>query len=409
MSAAPPDYSKKPLLPKWLAAIFLALAGVTAGGVALSPDARQFLEDSVAGVRSTPPPSVTLRLDDRLPALPDDVLQDPDLEVWDDHRVIWSLGYSSDGPVPAPTSMSNRTIVCDNAQAPWGDYGPLWGARCYNIEGLIQDLTLARVGDWTTGREGHGFYFNWLGDLTLRRVRMLQVGGQGLQTCFRPRETAVAPPGWPSPDSWLTLEDCEFIDCGQINAGAAVRSSWPVSLFATGGSVKLDGVTVRTELEPFEVKGKQYRSHGALFVGPPRSAAADPDTLPVEGPVAVDHAGDWVYWAGWKSKGTTFNGYFRTPVAEIIDLVVEVTDSDREELHFRNVGVIFLDNPNIVEHGGEADVVVTLDCGSFTVFETVHPLTIYFTPEENPHRKSDAVEVVRVPAGGSYSWENLYD
>jgi hypothetical protein len=282
-----------------------------------------------------------------------------------------------------PESIWNRTVIFNDDAAPWGEHGPMRASREVNVTGVAKGITYWRPGDWTMGRDGHGFYWNVLGDVTLEGCAVVEGGGQAFQLVSRPGETGIPwadDPDDPTPEAdtvternalgTLTLRDCRAIDCGQIERGMMVHSSYPVSIFNPGQRVEIDGLVIRCEFPELRDKyDKPFRSRGGLFLGPGQIPTA------------------------------------RTPVAWIRGLDVEVTKADRQELVLWGVDEVHVIEPRIVDHGGAADVAIVVQgesaVGRVEIVATQTPLRVHLHAN-HPHRPP--IETVEVPAGGDFTW-----
>lgn len=265
-------------------------------------------------------------------------------------------------------ALSDRRVVFNNARASgWEEHGPKWGLRVYNVAGLLENLELWRVGDWTQGREGHAFYGNVAGDLTIRDLTAVQCGGQAVQVVWRVAETRLPRTLWPTAANLITLERVTAIDCGMINDGAAVRASWPVSIFATGARVHVKDLEVRTRLPVFDGgTAGPSRSHGVLV-------------------------------NTWGEEGR------RTPELVIDGLSGLVVQSDRPEIRATAAGDVVLRRNSLREEGG--DGVCTLafveDCASLLVEESSAPVRILFAKADKPWT---TVREVMVSPGARFTW-----
>ncbi|HKJ02071.1 MAG TPA: hypothetical protein VJ997_06435, partial [Longimicrobiales bacterium] len=148
------------------AAAAVVLAALAGGSVMLTQDATgKITARAVLDVQPKPEaveleytPDAVFRpggLYDLLPPLSHEALVGAQKWPGDPWDTAFSFGYKSPKIVPAPASMSHVSYVANNAAAPWGEppaHGPLWGARAYNVGGVITDLTISRVGDWSNGR-----------------------------------------------------------------------------------------------------------------------------------------------------------------------------------------------------------------------------------------------------------------
>lgn len=234
---------------------------------------------------------------------------------------------------PFPTSKwKGRRLLGNDAAAAWGDHGPLWMCRLYDVVGLIDDLHIMRPGDYAKGREGHGIYFNLMGDVTVRDYHAIQCGGQALQVVSpweRTKETAVPQAEWPTSANALSIERIYARDCGIINVGLAVRASWPIALYGLPCAIHLGGGAVETLESPeFSHHGQTYRSHGALFVGQPAQGKRVPKLTGVSfrtDLIAPDRedfrlwAVDLVEFEGFAAARTGLSGFREQPVLAIVD------------------------------------------------------------------------------------------
>lgn len=309
---------------------------------------------------------------------------------------LWMAGWNSANIVKFPASLSGRTIVWNSTEAPWGnDYGPLWGIRSYNVGGTLRDFTQYRVGDFHKGREGHAIYLNVYGDVLLERVIAKQCGAQFAQIVWRPGETKIKPELWDHADRTVRIVDCASIDNGAINEGNAVRASWPLAYYGPGQSIELIRFKVRTKLEPFKISGNPGRqSHGAVFIGP---GTSQPSNLDPNAPGNFVFAGDVV-------NEDTLQCYGRTPKALIVDLDVEVWNSDREEVRLWNVGDALVDSARIVDHGGVADLVIVNDCGRVEIREPENDISVRVVSRFKPYGSPLSTHKVR--AGETWVWPN---
>ena len=285
----------------------------------------------------------------------------------DQWTVLYDGGcWDSDRVCELPTAeLAGRTVVFDDAAASWGEHGPKWGLRVYNATGVLRGLTLWRAGDFSEGREGHGGYFSAFQDLTIEDCAFIQCGAQGLQIVWRSHETKIPPETWNQAAHVVTVRNVRMQDCGQINAGSAVRASWPCTIFAPGQAIVVDRLTVRTRFKPYaDGQHPLIESHGALFIGP----------------------GD---------------EYRRTPKARVEGLDCEVWNSDRQELVLWAQDDALVLRPLIVDHGGRAEIAIVDDCGRVEIREPLEPLTVGIYAG-HPHQP--ARETFEVPAGGTFVW-----
>jgi len=314
------------------------------------------------------------------------------------------LGWNASALVTIPDAWSGeRAIVWNNTKPGWGgagDRGPLWGRRGYNMAGTLENLVQRRVGNWTKGKEGHALYLNPAGDVLIRNVHAIECGAQWGQFAWRPKETRLPLELWPlNTGAVLRIEDSSAIDCGAINAGDAVRASWPLAFYATGHELEVVRFKVRTKLPPFTQNGNPGRqAHGAVFVGPGTSSRIN-----YSGPDAVEYAGDTVRYTATGSNGSdSFQVYARTPKATLEGLDIELWNSDREEVRLWNVGEALLIAPRIVEHGGTADVVIVDDCGRVEIRDAVTELRVRIKSAATPYGPTTAS--YKVAAGDSFVW-----
>jgi hypothetical protein len=168
--------------------------------------------------------------------------------------------------------LSGGRYACNNNAASWGEHGPKWFLRNYNVAGGLADMLVWRVGDWSQGREGHVCYFNVQGDLVIKNLIGVQHGAQLVQLVWRDHETALPQSMWPvnNPNSTVTLQDLVSVDGGLINLGMAVRASWPISFFNPGHKfLMIDGFKQRTNhAVPFPTTtAGPKRSHGGILTG----------------------------------------------------------------------------------------------------------------------------------------------
>ena len=312
-----------------------------------------------------------------LGAIPDDELRGA---VYGGPFGYWSKGacWTSDKVCAFPPELWGATVIYNNAAASWGEHGPKWGSREYNVTGVIEGVSMWRPGDWTKGREGHAWYLNVYRDLTFRNCNVSEAGACAYYFEWRDGtsgshdETDIP---WDEAQNWLyevALEDCTAIDCGQINFGTAVRASWPVNFCNPGQRFRIDGMEIKTEFPPVTVSGETFQSHGGVFVGP-----------------------------GQADK--------RCPLVTIDDLMVDVTRSDRQELVLWAVdeAIIGKNEPiGITDVGGRADVAIVAwgedACGSVTIYPATTDLYVGLY-EDHPHKP--AKETIFVPAGTEYFWQ----
>jgi hypothetical protein len=212
------------------------------------------------------------------------------------------------------------------------------------------------------------------------------------------------------PDDWVPglvkFDGVDLVQNGAINEGQSVRASWPFAYYATGHSLEIKDLHVNTNLpKSFTSNGKSgRRSHGGLFVGPAAELSSLPDVDP-SAPNAHEWAGHTFYWSGGFKSGDSFQTYFETPSLLVINLDIEVTASDREEVHLRNVVAVTLIRPSIIEHGGQADIFVTDDCGSLSIIDPQTDMVVTITSAMNPH-KGYGLPTYQVEAGTDFYWEN---
>ncbi len=283
-------------------------------------------------------------------------------------RSLANFGYQSDHAEPAPAAISGRRVVFNDAPEPWGDRGPLWGVRAYNVVGEIHDLELWRCGDWTRGREGHAVYLNVAGSLLIDGLTGVQCGGQLLQLVWRVSETRMPRAEWPDAADQIELLNLRASDCGAINQGMSVRASWPVSIFATGARVSISSLEVRTCLPWFEGdRGERFRSHGALLLE-------------------------------WGEEGR------RTPELRVVGLHGRVCSSDRPEVRLSAVDAAYLSAITMTEEGGDGACTISLidDCGSLEVTDVRAPVRVELRSAARPWGMP--VRTVDVPVGGSFAW-----
>lgn len=246
--------------------------------------------------------------------------------------MVWNAGWNSDQIVVAPDELSGQAVVYTST---FNEYHnetlPKWGIRSYNVVGSIEDLTLARVGDFTSGREGHGIYVNLGGSFGVKDYTALQCGGQAIQVVFRESETRLPQSQWPDSSDTLLLENVSAIDCGMINDGMAVRASYPFAIYNPGTKVVITNLKVHTTNgEAFPTSTGEGRSHGALFVG----------------------------------YGQTQR---RTPYLNVTGVDLLCIDPDRPMIKLEGIDVARIREGSIVVPGSLGRVEVADDCGSVTL------------------------------------------
>ncbi|MEM7308927.1 MAG: hypothetical protein AAF682_19750 [Planctomycetota bacterium] len=283
--------------------------------------------------------------------------------------------WASDRVCVIPTELSNRTVVFNNFAASWGDRGPERATREVNVTGEVRGLTYWRPGDWTKGRDGHGFYWNVYHDVTFVDCHVFQGGGQAWQLVFRDgaegshHETLFTAEEADNQSYTITLRDCSATDNGNIVFGTHAMSSYPVSIFNPGQSVVIDGLRIRCEFPPVTVKDRTFQSQGGLFLGPGQTQSA------------------------------------RCPSALIEGLDIEVVRAGREELVLWAVDTARVVEPRIVDHGGRADVKIVVDgwqaCGKV---EIVRPQTDLYVHLMSGHPHKVPLETVLVRAGETFVW-----
>jgi len=188
--------------------------------------------------------------------------------------------FKSVVPFNLPEEASHLRARCVSAAQPWGEQGPTWFMRNFEVQGELSDIVLWRPGDFGNGREGHCFYFNVRGDLHMHDIIAVQHGAQAMQLVWRTNSigetgTINDPEAWPeaqSPPVNILVERFASIDGGVIDERPgvplqAVRASWPFTVFTTGhNSVTMRDLFIRTNL-PVPFKG-EFRSHGAIVAAP---------------------------------------------------------------------------------------------------------------------------------------------
>lgn len=285
---------------------------------------------------------------------------------WGGAESLANFGWQSDREHAVPAALSGRRVLYNNVATSWGDTGPLWGIRAYNVTGTLRDLELWRVGDWKKGREGHAVYLNVAGSLEVVGLRAVQCGGQALQIVWRGGETRMPAEAWPDEGDMISVRDSSAKDCGAITRGAAVRASWPFSIFATGARVEIAGVTVETELPEFVGdRGERFQSHGALLVG-------------------------------WGDQGR------RTPSLVVSGLGGRIVRSDRSEVRLEGVDLVIVRGISLTEVGG--DGVCTIDavgCGAILIEECSVDVRVRVFSRERPWSNPTLERTVR--AGGRWS------
>lgn len=261
-----------------------------------------------------------------------------------DHKVPIINGKSGELQPFETERWRGRRLLGNSARAPWGDHGPLWAYRGYNLSGLCEDLTIARIGDFHRGREGHPFYGNPMGDFTLRRFAAFQCGGNvqfasayDRQSYNPSGETYIPKADWPTSANTFRVEGVTLRDLGLITSGAAVRASWPFCFYSPGHNLEGFGLRVYTESAPeFESKGRSYRSHGGVFIGHAKARAAETRktervslhncvvdvVAPDREEIRLRYVGEAVM-EGWRVARRDLDGEFEPPVLSISN------DSDR--------------------------------------------------------------------------------
>lgn len=288
-----------------------------------------------------------------------------ELGGWDS---LANFGWESDHAWAIPPTLSDRRVVFNNAAASWGEHGPKWGIRSYNVVGKLADLELWRCGDWSNGREGHACYLNVAGDLELTRLRAVQCGGQALQIVWRVGETRMPRSSWPTAANLIALLDCSAQDCGAITDGQAVRASWPFSFFATGARVELKDLRVDTRLPEFVGdRGERFRAHGALLVT-----------------------------GGEEGR--------RTPNLVVDGLAGKVTRCDRSEVRLQSVDVAELRNLTLTEEGGDGACTVDVvdDCRSVHISGSSSTVVVRVISSAKPF--SAPYWTATVAPGGEFKW-----
>lgn len=266
-----------------------------------------------------------------------------------------------------PMRLSDRVVVFDNKMSPWGDHGPLWGLRGYDVFDRLENLQLWRVGDWTKGREGHAVYLNVSGDLLIRNLSGIQCGAQLLQIVWRKAESR-----WQQPTLKNTIRLSKLLafNCGMINSGMAVRASWPVSIFNTGAGISIDNVTVVTNLPPFVGdRNETFRSHGALMVGP---SEREP---------------------------------YRTPWLHVVGLKSRLNLPDRDEVRIDSVDSAILTGLDMIRNDGAPPrVTIVDDCGEVFIGEVRAPLEVCIRDKTRPFNMPTLVK--RLKMGEDWTWRN---
>lgn len=284
---------------------------------------------------------------------------------WDS---LANFGWQSDRAWPVPLALSGRRVVFNNVAASWGEHGPKWGVRAYNVVGTLFDLELWRVGDWTNGREGHAVYLNVAGDLDVERLRAVECGGQLLQIVWRVGETNMPRTSWPSAANLISIVDCSARDCGAITSGQAVRASWPLSIFATGARVEIDDLRVDCRLPEFAGdRGELFRSHGAVLVS-----------------------------GGEEGR--------RTPELLIDGLSGTVVHSDRSEVRLAEIDSAELRDLALVEEGGDGACTVDVvdDCRRVHVSSSPAAVVVRIISAAKPF--GAPYRTVAVAPGSEFTW-----
>jgi len=276
-----------------------------------------------------------------------------------------NFGWMTAVPHSVPATCSNRRVVFNNRAESWGDRGPLWGIRGYNVMGVLENLEMWRCGDWTQGREGHAVYLNVAGSLTVRKLKAVQCGGQLLQLVWRASETRMLEALWPDANDTILLEECEAVDCGAINEGMAVRASWPVSIFHPGQRIAVRDLVVETNLPTF-VGGTAgpCNSHGALV-------------------------------ATWGERGV------KTPELVIDGLHGRLVKPDRSVIRLTGVGHTELRRIGLTVEGGAMNVALVEDCDSLIVEDCTVPVRVDFAAADKPWTTTRSH---MVPAGERFQW-----
>lgn len=275
------------------------------------------------------------------------------------HEPLELSSNNSDQVWTFPTAKhQGKRYLGDSASAPWGDHGPLWGFRCYNVEGEIRDLEVWRCGDFHKGREGHLFYFNVFGDLLISNCTGNQHGGQFLQLVWREGETRIDESLWNHENHTVRVENCQSIDGGCINEGMAVRASWPIAFYNPGQSLEIDNFVLRAHnVSDFQYNGITYNSHGCLFVGP--------------GQV-----------------------YRRTPNVIVRNVDAECLRPDRSMMKFWGVDNVLVENCRLVAVDGECSITIVDDCGRVelrNIDTDGAPLKIKIAKQSDPYRADRTV------------------
>jgi hypothetical protein len=275
-------------------------------------------------------------------------------------------------------SLSNKVIICNNQPGGQKGVGPVWGARLYNAQGIIENLTIWRAGDWNDLREGHGLYINTAGELILRNVVAKQCGAQAIQIAFRATEALGLTGFVPNPEALIRLVDCQAIDCGQIgevhpSTGKLAhqsRASWPFTFAGTPQKVQLLNCRVDCDLpQPFtSPQGVPYKSRGAV-----------------------------VAWRGaekWAPKWLDVQG-----------LHGFLVQSDRPIVRAEGVEMVILDDYDVEQAGSlrQPDLAFVDDCGQVIVRDCPRDVLVRRYPAASPfHNGQDIV----IPAGKSWQWKD---
>ena len=192
-------------------------------------------------------------------------------------RMVISGGWKSSEWFDLPAEASHRRDRAVSAQTSWGDPGPLWYQRAYEVRGRVDDVLVWRVGDFIKGREGHVAYHNVRGDLVIDTLVGIQHGAQLVQLCWREGETKSDPSEWPEKNArTIVLRRLASIDGGIIDKRpgvplSAVRASWPVTIFAPGhDEILVEEPFIRTNTPEPHLHSTLglCRSHGFLLCAP---------------------------------------------------------------------------------------------------------------------------------------------
>ncbi len=298
------------------------------GKYAWLPDRYEFRDvpdwlHSLAGTDGATSPAASLAIN----------VNDPRLSSVTSWPVFEHDNWESDQLYTLPPEASGRWDRCISHAQPWGEQGPLWYARNYEVEGTVGNCVVWRAGDFNKGREGHSRYYNVRGDLSIHDELHVQCGGQAIQLCWRTGKTKSDPSTWPEnrAGSWIRLENIAAIDPGVINVGQSVRASWPFTIFNTGHAfVELDGIYLRcNHAQPFDNQQKtNRRSHGFLITAP---------------------------------------GKREVRIGQVIlnNIDVEITDSDRSMCRHENIGDVIYQSGRMAAHGKPANIAVVNDVERF--------------------------------------------